>query len=389
MNNLTNIFDELFIHKVEEIRSSSSICYFNENIDESKGIVLVGGGELCKKIVSLFNKKSIKILGIADNNPLKWGREIDNIRIYSFKKISERYGDKVPFIICIWSPRHSYIATKVRLEQFGVKNILPFQLLIWKYPIELLPHYQFTTKYYYHNKYENLSKTFDMLEDDTSKEQLIGHLAWKMYLDYEKLPQNHPETQYFDPSLVLRSRDEIFIDGGAYDGDTIRTFLWYYCEDFRKIFAFEPDRINYERLNDFIGKLPKEINNKIIPNCTALGKTKQKSSFESTGAMRASITKKGKEIVNVNKIDEMVNVCSFIKLDIEGEELNALKGAKRTIEKSRPILTTCIYHKPDDFFEIPNYISKHTENYSHYIRTHDEDGLEIVLYSIPNERKVI
>jgi hypothetical protein len=75
-----------------------------------------------------------------------------------------------------------------------------------------------------------------------------------------------------------------------------------------------------------------------------------------------------------------------MKFDIEGAELSALKGAYNTIQKFKPKLAVCIYHLPNDLWEIILYIKEQFPFYNFSVRTHQHDGLDFVLYAIPNSK---
>ena len=92
----------------------------------------------------------------------------------------------------------------------------------------------------------------------------------------------------------------------------------------------------------------------------------------------------GSTHIDVTSIDNVLNgnAATFIKLDIEGCELEALKGAKNTIIKYHPKLAICVYHKPEDIFEIPKYILSLVPNYKLYIRHYSNVELETVLYAL-------
>ena len=75
---------------------------------------------------------------------------------------------------------------------------------------------------------------------------------------------------------------------------------------------------------------------------------------------------------------------TFIKFDIEGAELDALRGAYNTIKRNKPKLAICIYHLPNDIWEIILFINNNFPFYDLYVRSHQYDGLDFVLYGIPN-----
>lgn len=115
----------------------------------------------------------------------------------------------------------------------------------------------------------------------------------------------------------------------------------------------------------------------------AVSSEKGTISFKSCG-MQGQISEVGNVNVQKNTIDnELCHVMiSFIKMDVEGEELNALHGAKETIAMKKPKLAICIYHKKEDLIEIPKYIKELNENYKLYIRAHMDGCAELVLYAV-------
>lgn len=81
---------------------------------------------------------------------------------------------------------------------------------------------------------------------------------------------------------------------------------------------------------------------------------------------------------------------TFIKMDIEGAEKKALLGAADIIKRSKPILAICIYHKREDFFEIPLLIDEMvTGEYTFYVRQYRYGQSETVLYALPRTRKIM
>ena len=87
-------------------------------------------------------------------------------------------------------------------------------------------------------------------------------------------------------------------------------------------------------------------------------------------------------------VDETVDPAdkiTMIKMDIEGSELEALKGAKKTIQRDKPKLAICIYHKPEDMADIPLYIKELVPEYKLYIRHHSNFATETVLYAVMPE----
>lgn len=159
-------------------------------------------------------------------------------------------------------------------------------------------------------------------------------------------------TQYFD---VLSSvEDEIFIDAGAYNGDTIAAFQKWTKGKYKRIYAFEPNvemaqaTMNYLRQN--------QVENVVFTPKATWGKEEVLSFFEDASASR--VGKGGETCVQAVDIDSVVGdeKVTFIKMDVEGSELQSLIGAQRTISMNKPRLAISVYHKPEDVIEIAEYI---------------------------------
>ena len=108
-------------------------------------------------------------------------------------------------------------------------------------------------------------------------------------------------------------------------------------------------------------------------------------SFSSDGGEGSLISEEGNLHIAVAPLDDILinQSIDFIKMDIEGAELLALAGAKKSIEKNRPILAISYYHKPDDIWKIPLWLSEHCDNYKFYLRQHHYNSFDSVLYAVP------
>ena len=74
----------------------------------------------------------------------------------------------------------------------------------------------------------------------------------------------------------------------------------------------------------------------------------------------------------------------FVKLDIEGSEADALRGAANLLKRCRPVISMAMYHKPGDMWELPLLVNQLVDDYSFYIRQHDNNSFEAVFYAVPN-----
>ncbi|WP_051195121.1 FkbM family methyltransferase [Pseudobutyrivibrio ruminis] len=186
-------------------------------------------------------------------------------------------------------------------------------------------------------------------------------------------------TQYFGlRELSCEKEEEVFIDAGCYDGVTVQYFLkWCSSKDY-KIYSFEPDDENYKKICD------KQCEKWEIINKGLWGSTRQLSFNSNSNSSRVSTNGTGDTAVEVISLDDFIRdkKVTFIKMDIEGAEYEALLGAKRIIIEQKPKLAICVYHKPEDIIDIPQIILSFNQEYKLYLRHYWATPYETVLYAI-------
>ncbi len=228
-----------------------------------------------------------------------------------------------------------------------------------------------STRLYHHEIYTQLK------EHQVSDELII---------DAGKMLDNANKIQYFDLEELkeYRSEDEVFVDVGAFDGQTSAMFVQW-AEKYRKIFALEPDPLNKEKCQRTLESIGAEY--EILP-FGAWDKSEQLSFVSGlngashVGDNGIKATESQIEI-KVDKLDNLIHEkVSFIKMDIEGAEINALKGAEKTIKGYKPKLAICVYHKKEDIWEIPKLILSYVPEYKLYLRHYSPFKDETVLYCV-------
>lgn len=187
--------------------------------------------------------------------------------------------------------------------------------------------------------------------------------------------------QYFIDNLFKPSEEEVFIDAGCYDGESTLDFINWCHGKYKKIYAFEPDSKNFKICQEMFKQT--QINDFELMN-VGLWNKDEVLSFTNTGGGDSRINDTGTSQIEAVSLDQILNgeKVTFIKMDIEGSELQALEGAKQTIQTYRPKLAICIYHKPEDILDIQLYIKSLVPDYQFYIRHYTLFQVETVLYAI-------
>jgi len=223
--------------------------------------------------------------------------------------------------------------------------------------------------------------------DELSQQTYVSHVRWRAMGDQGALGLPVTEESYFLDSLYGMREGEVFVDCGAYTGITAEQVIRR-NPAFARIEAIEADPGNFERLTKWIGTLDKDVASRIRTFKVAVGARRGKLRFRASGDLIACIADDGDVVVESVPMDELLADASptFIKMDIEGSELEALEGARRTIETHRPLLSICVYHKQDHLWRIPLLIHSMAEDYRLFLRPHDVDGWQLVCYAVPENR---
>lgn len=234
---------------------------------------------------------------------------------------------------------------------------------------------------YFSTHKEEVNLTASLFADDISRKVYFDAIAYRTTHQPKDAPNYTKHDQYFVKELVPLTDHEVFIDCGAFDGDTLKAFFKACHHRYQSIVCFEPVEEYHRRLkNRSNGKNVTAIRAGVYKTSTTL-------QFNAEEGKGSSITTASERTISVPvcAIDDVPECreATFIKMDIEGSELAALQGAKQTILRNRPKLAICIYHRHKDFIEIPMWIHNLVPEYQLYVRHHSFSVNETVLYAIP------
>ncbi|WP_121626853.1 FkbM family methyltransferase [Poseidonibacter antarcticus] len=340
-----------------------------------------------KKLVELFissNKTKKYILGInkLGKSVLKH-LEVDGIiddftRVQSSRKktvlkIQDVPKDSIILTVATGSP----LEVKIKLDELGYTHFNYLAFIRYSKLDLVHPPFIMDFKDDFLKNESKYQETYDLLEDKKSKEIFTKILNFKMTFDLdfmEGFTNNHKE-QYFDKEIIPKIKNINFVDGGAYVGDTLPQIINNF-PDYNKIYCIEPNDLHLKiAKRDF----PNQRDIEFI-NC-GLGKEKITSTISQDEQNNCSHDYHAQ---NINTIDNLINEkIDFIKMDIEGAEQDAIKGATNTIKLYHPILAICIYHKAEDWYKVPKMVLNIKNDYKIYLRHYMEGIFETVMYFIP------
>ena len=312
----------------------------------------------------------------CDNNSALWGTVCDGVPVESPATAVQRH-PQATFVITIWHPsRNEGMMDRVKqLKILGAFNIIPFPVLFADYGDVFLPHGFWEQPNYYAEHKEDIRGARALLDGEGREEfdrQMrlrVGDVSGQVI---------NPGVQYFPP-LTL-GRNEVFIDCGAFDGDTIAEFRRATDDQFDRIVAFEPDPANFAALKRAI-----DGDQRITLNRNATGSRRETVRLN-MGGMSSKISTEGTCEVQIVTLDEALDgiAPTCMKFDIEGSEPDTLQGGRKIIARHRPKMAVCVYHCPDHLWTIPLLLNEILPNSRFTMRTYCADGFDCVCYCIHN-----
>ncbi len=383
------MLEDLLSEGVDAARARELCTYDNLVGPLGNSIVLFGAGGLGRRCLAGLRHYGIEPIAFADNNCKLWGKQVEGLPVFEPHEAAANFGKTAVFVVTIWG---AFSADRMidRLNQvlaLGCTTVVPFGPLLWKYPERSLPHYAVDLPHHLIEKADDVLCCFDLWEDDESLQEYVGQVQWRLSFDFGAMAPPAREAIYFPPGLIELGSREVFVDCGAFDGDTLGLFLRQSKSVFARAFALEPDPANFARLSASAAVLPDAVRSRIELKRAAVGAQEGKVRFLAQGTPSSSVGSGNLEVDCVT-LDRYLGDCAptFIKMDIEGAEPDAIRGAASVIREHSPILAISCYHLQDHLWSIPLLIQSLNPDYSFYLRPHDLEGWDLVCYAIPRSR---
>lgn len=355
-----------------------------------KSIVLYGAGNLGRRVLNRLRQDGCEPLAFADGNPDLWGGNVEGLPVLPPERAADQFGKAALFIVTIWSPGRGNDFGDIRREltKLQCSKVISFVPLFWKYAETFLPSLFFDLPHKIRSSAAAIRSAFSLWADAESRECFVSQIRWTMSTDSDPQPPSADE-QYFPARFFSVSEDDVFVDCGAFTGDTIRRYIELTEGSFRGVYAFEPDPFNFSLLENYLCGLPAVLRDRIQVRQAAVGEREEQIRFDASGTISSGMNTRGNLHVDSVSLDAALAGCSptYIKMDIEGAEMAALRGARHTIENHHPVLAVSVYHRYDDLWMVPMYLHSLSEDYRLFLRAHDVNGLELVCYAIPGGRR--
>ncbi len=308
-----------------KIYNSSIIPELEEVVSDTDNILIAGAGKVGINSLKKLKHAGYKVVGFLDNDQNKQGNYIDGVCVFPFEEIINRLSN------CV----------------IVIANDL------------------------YGKSYYNQVISY-------------GFQKEKIYYSVNGRITSRFGQEYFDVPRHAIGKKEVFVDAGSLNGKNCVEFMGWCNNEYERIFAIEPSRTSIKMVNS---KLEKERDICIVN--AAVGEEEGEISFYdildhpgASGGNNQGLSKEYK--VRVDTIDHITNgfPVTFIKYDVEGSELSALKGSINTIQQYKPALAVSVYHNEDDVVDIPIFINSIRNDYKYFLRHYSDTAADLVLYCI-------
>lgn len=342
----------------------------------ANSVVLYGAGRFSKAVIDAWKiKGEARLVYCVDSDPQKWGTLVGDTPVLNPRVLFE---DKNrPLVVIAAMITHE-------IERTLDEQRIPFLYAERDGSVSFFPGH------WLHRHQSKFDRVYSSLSDDQSRYVLMAAAKARMFQQYHFPMQGNlflrdvsTFPQYFCEEIFTFSDGELFIDCGAFDGDTLVAFFSLMQRlgiTQSQAIAFEVDKGNVKRISRTLERYALD-DVKIIS--AAVGEDNINSDASMYHSCRETVNSYDVQVVTLDLVLDGV-VPTFIKMDIEGAELDALMGARQTISKFRPKLAVCIYHLTWHLLDIPLCIMDNFPDYGIFIRHHAPGSLwETVCYADP------
>lgn len=338
-------------------------------------IAVMGAADEGLRLIDLCRKRNIGIAAVCDDSAHKQGLKVGALVVRPVDELKHLDRD-MPVVIA----SHRVFKARERLAGMGFRHIAPVALLQALDPKAFPPHMFYDG--WLEDLFDNRARYVALAEalaDDMSRRVLDAVLGFRLTLDPTVLSPIVEWDLYGPADLLRYGHDEVYVDGGSYDGDSIRLFIDRVKGQFSRVLAFEPDKNTFKRLAANFAH-----ERRVEPINAGLHRRKATLHFDNAGTRGSILIEEGGIEVPVVGLDEVLggDRVTYIKMNIEGAELEALKGGEQAIKRWAPKLAISAYHRPSDLWQIPNLIRDLRPDYKLYLRQHDGGVIETVLYAM-------
>ena len=374
--------------KIQAERGKDLEHWRNWSKDQDKKIVVFGASAMCELCIRYLEKLEINVDIICDNDSRRYGKFMtDSGRSIDVVSIDEAMSGRAEKLCIVAAGAQHFTDISAQLGKYQIAAVVMKWHLDFYLETLIMMSDKSTTFM------DRICELLEFYDDEESLKILWMHFTMLFEMDNvpESLQQLSMEglcdrPQYFLQNGKYLEIQGIMVDCGAYVGDTLEDLVYKTKYDhFGRYDCYELFPATYEKLIKTIEKLPCKIQERVRAYNMGVGEkgTIVYATNGSTTPYNSSILCNGNTEVKLVRLDDMYKSekVTFIKMDIEGSEQAALRGAKAVIERCRPMCAICVYHSFSAFWEVPQLLKKYVPEYRMILRHHTSYWDDTVCYA--------
>lgn len=325
----------------------------------TKPVVLYGMGNGADKIMDWCEQQQVAVAGIFASDEFVRGQSFRGLRVETYAAVRARLGDFL-VVIAFASESPAVLQYFRELEQRH-EVVAPHLPLFAGDEVVSLP--------WLAQHEQELQQVYDRLADDWSRRVFAAALNYKLSGRLCYLWCCETERSQDLRELFRWRAQETYVDLGAYNGDTIQEFLELVQGQYNRIIAVEPDRRNYKKLAAFAAASGLQ---RLQTVERAVWNEETELVFSDSGGRQSTLLTDKQSTVATIAVDTLLQdqQATYIKMDVEGAELQALQGSARQISAGKPKLFVAAYHHDADLFLLPLLLWQLAPDYKIYLRKH-------------------
>lgn len=323
--------------------------------NENKPVILYGMGDGADKVLCAFERYGIKPEGVMASDEFVRGQSFHGFTVRKLSDIESEFSD---FTIALC------FASQIPDVMENIKRIAKrHKMLVPSVPV--FGNILFDDKFIDENC-EKIRAAYALFADEQSRRVYENVIRFYYSGRIELLDEITTEKSEVFENILRLSNDEVYVDLGAYNGDTIDEFLNYTGGKYRRIIAFEPNEKNFS-------KLKKHCEGMQNVDLWQLGAYSENTflDFNNKAGRNSAIAESGTR-TRVAAVDSVLCgiAAGYVKADVEGADFETLLGMKNTLKNFKPKLNFSAYHRFEDIFRLVLLINELNPEYRFYLRHH-------------------
>lgn len=376
---MTNLWKKAIQKEMEEVAKTIKEPKNEIKIEDisKKKVILYGAGIDGLKVLAELGKYQIDVIAFFDIQADKI-KIIKDIPVFmpDYNVVTANERTDIPIILTVkpFKPRNEAIIET--LFELGYRNIIN--------ATDLFDFYSFTKKDLSElDRIESsINECANLLEDETSYKIFKGFITSHATKRYDTFTTPTRNTKYFDSDFEENKGYQRYIDCGAFDGDTLRD-LHRLKGKIEKAALFESDMTTFKQLLEMVGDNSQMYGNEMFLYPCGVWSDTAKQKANNTMGLNSHISNDGDDIIQCVALDHVLKGFkpTFLKMDVEGAEYQALIGARNIITENKPDMVISLYHTLKDIWELPLLINSWGLGYKFYIRVYGNGGNATMLYA--------